>query len=280
MIRERLFTFTGWVQYEGRRGYLTASGLLTADGLDTNVRVDLGTNNLSHYSLSDPPREKESQQKAVQATLDFLRVGPRHVTAPLWAAMYAAPLTIFRSLNAVITVYGTTQSGKSTLAHLAQTHFGSGFIQGRDYHAPMDWTSTVTAIEGAMFTTKDAPIIIDDFAPQFASLSEARDMHRKASLVVRSVGNRSARSRSRADLSQQTTRFPRGLVLMTAENPLVGQSIVGRMVYVPIAPGDVLPDGSGRFAGQSFERLAGSGAGWIAFASHVALHSIPRSTLG
>lgn len=245
VIRERLFTFTGWVQYEGRRGYLTASGLLTADGLDTNVRVDLGTNNLSHYSLSDPPREKESQQKAVQATLDFLRVGPRHVTAPLWAAMYAAPLTIFRSLNAVITVYGTTQSGKSTLAHLAQTHFGSGFIQGRDYHAPMDWTSTVTAIEGAMFTTKDAPIIIDDFAPQFASLSEARDMHRKASLVVRSVGNRSARSRSRADLSQQTTRFPRGLVLMTAENPLVGQSIVGRMVYVPIAPGDVLPDGSG-----------------------------------
>jgi DNA polymerase-1 len=170
----------------------------------------------------------------VNATLDFLRVGPRRVTAPLWAAMYAAPLTIFRSLNAVITVYGTTQSGKSTLTHLAQTHFGAGFIQGRDYHAPIDWTSTVTAIEGAMFTSKDAPIIIDDFAPQFASLSEARDMHRKASLVVRSVGNRSARGRARADLSQQTSRFPRGLVMMTAENPLVGQSIVGRMVYVPI----------------------------------------------
>jgi DNA primase len=234
VIRERLFTFTGWVEYEGRRGYLTASGLLTADGLDTSVRVDLGSNNLRHYAMSEAPQDKGSQQKAVNATLDFLRVGPRRVTAPLWAAMYAAPLTIFRSLNAVITVYGTTQSGKSTLTHLAQTHFGAGFIQGRDYHAPIDWTSTVTAIEGAMFTSKDAPIIIDDFAPQFASLSEARDMHRKASLVVRSVGNRSARGRARADLSQQTSRFPRGLVMMTAENPLVGQSIVGRMVYVPI----------------------------------------------
>lgn len=244
VIRERLFTCTGWTEYEGRRGYLTTSGLLTADGLDTSVRVDLGTNNLSHYALSNPPSDKVAQQKAVNATLDFLRVGPRHVTAPLWAAMYAAPLTIFRSLNAVINIYGTTQSGKSTVSHLAQTHFGTGFIQGRDYHAPMDWTSTVTSIEGAMFTTKDAPIIIDDFAPQFASQSDARDMHRKASLVVRSVGNRSARSRSRADLSQQTTRFPRGLVLMTAENPLVGQSIVGRVVYVPIAPGEVLPDGS------------------------------------
>lgn len=255
VIRERLFTFTGWTEYEGRRGYLTTSGLLTADGLDTSVRVDLGTNNLSHYALGDPPSEKETQQQAANATLDFLRVGPRHVTAPLWAAMYAAPLTIFRSLNAVVNVYGTTQSGKSTLTHLAQTHFGAGFIQGRDYHAPMDWTSTVTSIEGAMFTTKDAPIIIDDFAPQFASLSEARDMHRKASLVVRSVGNRSARSRSRADLSQQTTRFPRGLVLMTAENPLVGQSIVGRMVYVPIAPGDVLPDGSGDYLGNRLSEL-------------------------
>lgn len=58
------------------------------------------------------------------------------------------------------------------------------------------------------------------------------------------MGNRFARSRSHADLSQQTTRFPRGLVLITAENPLVGQSIVGRVVYVPIAPGEVLPDGS------------------------------------
>jgi hypothetical protein len=255
VIRERLFTFTGWTEYEGRRGYLTASGLLTADGMDPSVRVDLGTNNLSHYALSDPPQDKTTQQQAVSASLDFLRVGPRSATAPLWAAMYAAPLTIFRSLNAVVNVYGTTQSGKSTLSHLAQTHFGAGFIQGRDYHAPMDWTSTVTSIEGSMFITKDAPIIIDDFAPQFASTSDARDMHRKASLVVRSVGNRSARSRSRADLSQQTTRFPRGLVLMTAENPLVGQSIVGRMVYVPIAPGDVLPDGSGDSLGNRLSDL-------------------------
>lgn len=67
-------------------------------------------------------------------------------------------------------------------------------------------------------------------------------MHRKANYVVRSVGNRSSRGRSRADLSQQTTRFPRGLVIMTAENPLVGQSIVGRMVYVGVQPGDIIPN--------------------------------------
>ncbi|MBV6451383.1 MAG: DNA primase [Anaerolineales bacterium] len=236
--RERLYTFTGWHDCDGQRGFLTASGWLGEEGLNDQVRVDLGSNNLRHYAL---PKDEIDPAEAVHATLEFLQLGPRNVTAPLWAAMYAAPLTSLRPLNAVLSVYGTTQSGKSTLAHLALTHFGTGFVQGRDYHAPIDWTSTMTAIEAAMFLAKDVPLVIDDFAPQFSSLAEARAMHKKAHHVVRSVGNRSARSRSRADLSQQNTRFPRGLVIMTAENPLVGQSIVGRMLYVGVEPGDILP---------------------------------------
>lgn len=236
--REKLYTFTGWHDCDGQRGFLTASGWLGEDGLNDQVRVDLGSNNLRHYAL---PKEECDPEESVRATLEFLQLGPRKVTAPLWAAMYAAPLTSLRPLNAVLSVYGTTQSGKSTLAHLALTHFGTGFVQGRDYHAPIDWTSTVTAIEAAMFLAKDVPLVIDDFAPQFSSLAEARAMHKKGHHVVRSVGNRSARGRSRADLSQQNTRFPRGLVIMTAENPLIGQSIVGRMLYVGVEPGDILP---------------------------------------
>ena len=236
--RERLYTFTGWHDCDGERGFLTASGWLGEDSLNDQVRVDLGSNNLRHYAL---PKEEIEPEEAARATLEFLQLGPRKVTAPLWAAMYAAPLTSLRPLNAVLSVYGTTQSGKSTLAHLVLTHFGTDFVQGRDYHAPIDWTSTVTAIEAAMFLAKDVPLVIDDFAPQFSSLAEARAMHKKAHHVVRSVGNRSARGRSRADLSQQSTRFPRGLVIMTAENPLIGQSIVGRMLYVGVEPGDILP---------------------------------------
>jgi 5S rRNA maturation endonuclease (ribonuclease M5) len=236
--REKLYTFTGWHDCDGERGFLTASGWLGEEGLNDQVRVDLGSNNLRHYAL---PKEECDPEEAVRATLEFLQLGPRKVTAPLWAAMYAAPLTSLRPLNAVLSVYGTTQSGKSTLAHLALTHFGTGFVQGRDYHAPIDWTSTMTAIEAAMFLAKDVPLVIDDFAPQFSSLAEARAMHKKGHHVVRSVGNRSARGRSRADLSQQNTRFPRGLVIMTAENPLIGQSIVGRMLYVGVEPGDILP---------------------------------------
>jgi DNA primase catalytic core len=254
VVRERLFTYTGWVEMDGKRGYLTSSGLLTEQGLDESVRVDLGNNNLRHYALCEPPQNAADRQAAADATLSFLKLGPRTVTAPLWAAIFASPLTSLRSLNTVVNVYGTTQSGKSTLSHLALTHFGKGFIKGRDYNAPIDWMATITSIEGGMFITKDAAFIIDDFAPQFASAHDAKDMHKKAGQVVRSVGNRSARSRSRADLSQQTTRFPRGLVVMTSENPLVGQSVVGRMLYVPMSPGDVLPAGSGK-SGRGYDAI-------------------------
>lgn len=273
--RERLYTFTGWNEQEGKRGFLSASGLLSADGLNEQIRVDLGANNLRHYALPTPLADP---QAAIRASLDFLSLGPRKVTAPLWAAMYAAPLTSLRPLNAVLSVYGTTQSGKSTLAHLALTHFGSGFIQGRDYHAPIDWTSTVTAVEAAMFLAKDVPLVIDDFAPQFSSLAEAHAMHKKAHYVVRSVGNRSARGRSRADLSQQNTRFPRGLVIMTAENPLIGQSIVGRMLYVGVEPGDILPVQGGSSQDDRLTALQEKAQqGWLAQAMTVYLQTLARN---
>ena len=237
--REKIYTFTGWTGEGAARGFLTASGRLHRGGLDAETRVDLGGNNLRHYALPEPP-QGAALAEAVAASLAFLDVAPRSVTAVLWAAMFSAPLTPLRSLNAVVWPYGPTQSGKSTISHLALAHFGPGFVGPREFHAPIDWTSTVTALEGAMFTAKDLPLIVDDFAPQFTSEVEARELKKKASLVVRSVGNRSARGRSNGDLTARATRIPRGLVLSTSENPLVGQSIVGRMIYVTVSRGDVL----------------------------------------
>jgi DNA primase catalytic core len=239
MQRETVYTFTGWTTIAGRRSYLTASGAIHAGGLDPNVRVDLGQNRLGLYKLPAPPAEPETLRKAVKLSLGFLHLAPKRITVPIWAAMYGAPLLNTFSMNAVIWIYGPTQSGKSTLVMLALAHFGDSFIRTRDYSAPIDWMSTVTAIEHAMFATKDLPLVVDDFAPQFTTIGESRDMHRKAHQVIRSVGNRASRGRANADLSERLQRPPRGIVLGTAELPLAGQSIVGRMIYVPVERGDV-----------------------------------------
>ncbi|MBU0512935.1 MAG: DUF927 domain-containing protein, partial [Chloroflexi bacterium] len=243
MQQERVYTFTGWTDVEGVRSYLSASGCITAEGFNDSVRVNLGKNNRQHYSLPKPPDANSKElANAVRASLDFLKLGTLSVTAPIWAAMFAGPLTEIFPLYGVIWFYGATQSGKSTIAHLALTHFGAGFIRGRQYNAPQDWISTITAMEQVMFDVKDAPVILDDFAPQFADAGSARRMHRMAHTIVRSVGNRSARGRSTRDLKECKTRIPRGLVIVTAELPLSGESTVGRMLYVPINRGDVLPD--------------------------------------
>jgi hypothetical protein len=235
--RERVHTFTGWATIEGHRLYLTTTGGLGAEGLDESVRVDLGSNNLGRYALPAPPADL---RPAIEASLAFLSLASHTVTLPLWAAMYAAPLSPIKTLNAVLWVYGVTQSGKSTLSHLALAHFGPTFVQGHEYRAPKDWTSTPTDLERAMFVTKDAPIILDDYAPAHSGAAEARSMGRKAQYVIRSVGNRSSRGRANADLSERQQRPPRGLVVATAENPIIGQSTVGRTVYVPVEAGEII----------------------------------------
>ncbi len=237
LVRERVYTFTGWTRLDGKPVYLTTSGALGAEGLNPDVRVNLGENNMRHYALPAPPADPRS---ALETSLGFLTLAPQEITVPLWTAMYAAPLHPLKSLNTLIWVYGVTQSGKSTVTHLALTHFGSGFIQGHAYRAPRDWTSTVTDLEGALFKAKDIPIIIDDFAPAQTSGAEARALRAKAHYIIRSVGNRSSRGRANADLSERRQRPPRGLAIATAEQPIVGHSDVGRMIYVPVEYGQII----------------------------------------
>lgn len=266
MKRETIHTYTGWATVEGKRAYLTAGGAISADGHDPNVRVNLGHNRLAFYKLPAPPVDPAQLKQAIKWSLGFLSLAPRRVTVPLWAAMYGAPLMPMFSLNAVLWPYGPTQSGKSTLTMLALAHFGEQFIKGRDYQAPKDWMSTITDLEGAMFATKDIPLVIDDFAPQFTGIGESRDMHKKAHNVVRSVGNRSSRGRANADLSERAQRPPRGMVIGTAELPLTGQSIVGRMIYVPFERGDVPFSSSEPGLLDWAQAAAGPGQGMYALA--------------
>jgi len=238
MKRETLYTFTGWATIGGKRAYLTAGGAINADGLDPNVTVDLGHNRLNFYCLPEPPEGKALKQ-AAKASLEFLYLAPLRITAPLWAAIYGAPLIEEFSLNSMLWVYGPTQSGKSTITMLALTHLGEKFVKGREYYSPCDWVSTVTDIEHNMFTIKDAPLVIDDYAPQSSSDGE-RDMRKKVERTVRTLGNRAGRGRRNADGSARRLSPPRGLVISTAELPLDVQSIVGRMIYVPVEQTQIL----------------------------------------
>ncbi len=256
MQRERVHTYSGWATIDGQRAYLTANGAITAAGFDSSVRVNLGGHKMRRYALPAPP---EDARAAMQKSLEFLALAPLTVTLPLWAAMYAAPLTPLTPLNAVLWIYGSTQSRKSTLAMLALCHFGQGFVRHREYYAPTDWLSTSTALEGFLFTAKDLPLVVDDFAPAHTGPGDVKEMHKRAHNFVRSVGNRSSRDRANADLTEKLARPPRGLAIATSEVPLIGQSIVGRLIYVPVEQGQVAVTKEGNGPLDQAQAAAGQG---------------------
>lgn len=220
-----VYTHTGWRQLDdGHRVYLHAGGAIGAEGLS----VELG-GKLTHFRLPDPD-PAISVRDAVAASLSVLHIAPRAVTMPLLAAAYLAPLSSMLAPDFMLWIVGRTGSMKSTLCALAQQHFGAAFTRT---NLPVDWLSTPTSIENCIFTAKDALTVVDDYAPQ-ADRRRQQEMDRTAQWIIRSVGNRSARSRSRHDLTQRPDRPPRGVVISTAEDLPPGHSTVGRLVVVKV----------------------------------------------
>ena len=220
-----VYTHTGWREIDGQRVYLSSSGALGVDG----IQVDLD-GNLKRYALPIS-LEGANLEIAMQASLRFLEVAPLSVTFPLWGAMYLAPLAEISPLDFMLWVFGETGSMKSTLCALALCHYG----EFDHKHLPDGWGSTDNILEKQMFIVKDAPLVIDDFAPQ-ASGVDAQNLDRKAARLVRSVGNRSPRNRMNADTTTRSGFMARGLVISTGEQLPAGQSIIARILPIEIMP--------------------------------------------
>jgi hypothetical protein len=220
---------TGWVIRDGRRYFLTGSGMLGAGGLGPDALADLGQGNLRHYALPDPPPDL---RLAISASLDFLALGDKFPGAVLlWAAMYAAPLCPLKTLDAVIWVHGPTGCGKSVVTHLALAHFGPGFVHGHSFYPVADWAATLASLEDTVYRTKDVPLVIDDCDSGDSSI---------VSSVVHQVISRSGRGHITADLSQHHNLYPRGLVITTGESLPVGLDVAKRTIGVLLRRGQVV----------------------------------------
>src|SRR5262249_53004875 len=114
--RRQVFTHTGWREIEGEWFYLTAAGAVGHDGFE----VDLGRE-LATYSL---PRTPDDPQSAVRTSLQLLDIAPLTVTAPLWSAIFRAPLASACPLDVSVWIEGVTGSLKSTLTALFLSHYG------------------------------------------------------------------------------------------------------------------------------------------------------------
>jgi DNA primase len=225
--RRTIYTHTGWRDLDGRRTFLSASGALGAAGVEVELDRDLQL-----YALPDPA---ENVPAALRASLDFLKVAPLRVTAPLWASIWLAPIRDEVLSAFTLWLYGVTGTMKSTLAALLLNHYGPGFD---DKHLPGSFTDTANRLEHKAFVIKDAPFVIDDYAPQ-KDLRTHSEYVRSAQRLIRGTGNQTGRGRLQADASARSTYYPRSLLIITGEDLPESESILARMFVVDVEKRDV-----------------------------------------
>lgn len=228
--RKCIYTHTGWREIEGQWVYLHGDGAIGADGFVANLETS-PPDSLASYRLPSPP-EVEDLRSAIRASLAMLDLVPETVSWPLYCLPWCAVLDVGRFTCHLV---GNTGTGKSQLAALSQQCFGSEMDAT---HLPGSWASTSNALQGLAFAAKDTLLTIDDFAPS-GSQSDVQRLHRKASDIIRSQANRSARQRMRVDATLRPSKPPRGLILSTGEDVPKGQSIQARMVVLEIGQDDM-----------------------------------------
>lgn len=212
-----VFAHSGWRKVNGTWVYLTSGGAVGRDGFEVELGPDL-----RRYSITAAP---ELACKAMRTSLRLLEVAPLKVTVPLWSAMFVSVLASPLELSFSLWFHGPTGSLKSTIAALFLCHFGN-FTEST---LPGTWSSTANQLERSAFTLKDAPFVIDDFAP---SGFDHRELEAKAARILRAQGNLSGRGRLRADLTQRPAWPPRGLIIGTGEQYPNPQSIIARTLQI------------------------------------------------
>ncbi len=257
--RRREYTHPGWRELDDHGWcYLHAGGGIGTSGTIADAAVNLG-GSVARLRLPDPP-EGEALAAAIHASLAVLDVAPPAITVPLLGMAYRAVLNELAYADLAGFVAGPTGVQKSELAALLMQHFGADFDR---LHLPAGWASTANALERLAFDFKDAPVVIDDFAPTGSTHDIAR-AHATADRVLRGAGNATGRGRMQADGTPRADYPPRGLVIGTGEDVPRGQSARARAVIVEVSPGDV--DLSRLTASQEAGRrgdFAGAMAGYV-----------------
>jgi hypothetical protein len=219
--RRTVYGHLGWRLVEGRLLYLHGAGAIGATGAVDGSEVEL-EGKLALYSLPSPT--DDGLNEAVRTSWDLWEVAPLGVSAPVGGVIYGAPLAEWLRSNFSLWLRGPTGRLKTTFAALALAHFGAF----DDKTVPANFEATANHLEKEAFLIKDAPFLVDDYRPP-SDRYEAGEMRRKAARLLRAAGNRAGRGRMRADTSLRPEYFPRGLVVVTAEEQAPGESTAARV---------------------------------------------------
>lgn len=208
----------GWI-------FITAGTVINAQGAVEGVEVSL-PDRLRDYSLPLPP-QGEGLIDAVRASLSLFELAPEYIAAPMLGATYRAPLG---RLDTTIIFTGRTGRYKTSFIALGMAHFGARFNR---HHLPEGWRSTQNALEVVAFKLQDVLLIIDDYKPDADPKSRSQT-ESKAAGIINAVADGVGKATLTASREFRPNIYPRGTVLMSAEDVPVGESVQARSLIVPV----------------------------------------------
>jgi hypothetical protein len=224
---------TGWKEENGKHIFITANKVITANGVleSNNGTKSKLTGSLKHYSLPSPPKKSEKVKEAVAKSLEFLDIAPLTVTAPIWAAMYLAPLNPFFRQDFIIWINGLKACNLGTeaptLLKLALSHFGD-FIKNP---LPSSWKDSSYKLNAMIHLAKDVPFAID--GPRIAKLTRY-DRKKGISLLT----NEAKKFRNKMGGVIRSISKNRGLVLSTGYPLPCEKGIMDNILFVDMNPNE------------------------------------------
>lgn len=214
----------GWIkQNDGQYKYLDYNGSLG----DENIKVNI-EDNFSKYRF---PKEDKDITVAIKQSLGLLDVVEKRIAYVLLSLVYLCPLLEFIGHKSklpefVVWLHGVTGTHKTTIAKLFLSHFGN-FNSG----VPASFNDTYASIERKAYKLKDSLLLLDDFCPQQSS-RETQNINTSAEKVVRAYGDRTSRGRLTVTMESQTQFVPRGMMIITGESTVPGNSTVARLIPI------------------------------------------------
>jgi hypothetical protein len=223
-----------WRVINEQRVFLHAGGAIGTIDQTTPLQIELKATlkeSLQNICLPAPPNG-EQLRTAIRASLKLLEVAEEPVSVPLFSATYRAPLG---DSDFALHFHGSTGSLKTTIAVLAQQHFGKEFT---DQKLPAFWSSTANFIQERLFAARDILTVIDDFVPK-GPPTEIDRWHQKFDEVIRAATDGATRGRLKSSGDERPSHGPRGLILSTGEVVPQGQSGLARVINVEVKPNSV-----------------------------------------
>jgi len=219
----------GWKNIDDVWYYLYSGGAI--GGNDVSV-ADI--HELKGYFFKD---HAHSVEKCAEFIQKFIDVAKHEITIPLLAHSFLSVMIEKLKLEDIeprylMWVYGMSGSFKTALTVVLLNLFGAF------NSPPATFNDTAAALEKKAYLTKDSLLLVDDFHPS-ASPQEAKSKATIANGLTRRYGDRITRSRSRSNLTLAPDYPPRGNLICTSEDLLVGHSTNSRHMGIEIRRGDI-----------------------------------------